>query len=140
MELDRFKFRAWYKSKSEPFMLWRGLFDRNWYKTEFNDETGSHCYQGIHPDDKYDMIIMQSTGLKDINNKLAYEGDVLMPRDVNSVVDDCPDHVTHIIWDQGAFCIGTGMKQALYGHYVKRFEIIGNIHENPKLLETISNE
>ena len=78
-------------------------------------------------------ILIQFTGLKDKNGKEIYEGDILMPRLVNNVVND--KSPTYVIFNDGAFCIGTGMKQSLYQRYAQMYEIIGNIHEHPELLE-----
>jgi len=77
-------------------------------------------------DDEY--YLMQYTGLKDKNGKSIFEGDVIRLEDVQAI----------ITFDDGAFQMITskhqGRSQAIQNR-TKRFEIIGNIYENPNLLE-----
>lgn len=81
------------------------------------------------------MNLMQYTGLKDKNGKEIYEGDVLIPRSVNAVVNNKPEYATSVIFEDASFRISTGMKQSIYEDYACLFEVIGNIHENPGLVE-----
>lgn len=41
------KFRAWDGKR----FLYRGLHDRNWYATPYNDENGCNCVRGCMPND-----------------------------------------------------------------------------------------
>ena len=95
---DRFKLKAW--DKSEKRMLYRGLFDRNWYATESNDEHGSNCVRGIHPDDAYNLIVLQSTDRKDKNENLIYEGHIL--RSFHFIDRAGDTHYLHhrVIWSE----------------------------------------
>lgn len=72
--------------------------------------------------------IMQFTGLKDNNGREIYEGDIL-----NIFMDGIPFHVVkHEALDGG-----------YYGWNVNDVwitEVIGNIHENPELLNQSSNK
>ena len=61
------KFRAWDGSQ----MIYRGLYDRNWY----TDEKGGKVVRSINPNDINDLKVMQYTGLKDKNGREIYEGD-----------------------------------------------------------------
>lgn len=87
--------------------------------------------------DFYDLELMQSTGLKDKNGKEIFEGDILAIETDEGILN------VNIFWDS---------KHALFMFESKKyneedllaelvedntypFEIIGNIHENPELLE-----
>ena len=69
----------------------------------------------------------QYTGLKDKNGKEIYEGDFLKYKDA----------VMQVEWDQGAFWVDEHIDHyhgLLGDEYFDEIEIIGNIWENPELL------
>ena len=75
-----------------------------------------------------DIILMQTTGLEDKNGVEIYEGDIVKYfRKGNSVIE----------WKDGGFII----KRVMDGEYelmqsrIAEMEVIGNIYENPELLE-----
>lgn len=73
-------------------------------------------------------IVEQFTGLKDINGREIYEGDIL--------IDDTGEPVEYWIvkFSDGGF-VGecAGVTEALFE--LTQLEVAGNIHENPELLE-----
>ncbi|HFU4060470.1 TPA: YopX family protein [Streptococcus suis] len=73
------------------------------------------------------VILMQSTGLFDKNGKEVFEGDVVKIFD---------DKLSKIYYSDGAFCVdilngGT----PLHAFLSDQLEVIGNIYENPELVE-----
>uniref|UniRef100_UPI00403FA5A6 YopX family protein n=1 Tax=Lentilactobacillus hilgardii TaxID=1588 RepID=UPI00403FA5A6 len=73
-----------------------------------------------------EFLLEQFTGLKDINDQEAYEGDIV------SLDPDEPP--CQIVFAEGKFeIVGNGIVYDL-GEEFMDCEIIGNIHENPELL------
>lgn len=100
------------------------------------------CWGGICESDCFDfedVIFTQSTGLKDKNGKEIFEGDII----TNGIdIVDVRNHET-----LGFYTLVNG-REVFFGHgtSIKEFEkdvegfteiseIIGNIYENPELLE-----
>ncbi len=116
------KFRAWDASESK--MLYHDV----------NYMTSSDLLRS------YDDTIMQYTCLKDKNGKDIYEGDIVqvdnhIPEDGE---DESFDVITQCKWDKGMFVL----KDKAFGHWTRqlrhspeRLKVIGNIYENPELLE-----
>ena len=81
--------------------------------------------------------LMQSTGLKDKNGKEIFEGDIL------AVETDDETLNVNVFWDEEHALFMFESKQynekealaELLEDYSYPFEIIGNIYENPELLE-----
>ena len=81
-----------------------------------------------------DIHLMQYTGLKDKNGVEIYEGDILRPIIINGIIAD-----GEVIFKDGCFEVQqiTNNGLPLYDCLGTRtnFEIIGNIYENPELVE-----
>jgi len=122
-DMDRFKFRALFKSFKTD--------EKVWFKCMPNHTINHDGYLQVSD-------WLQCTGLKDKNGVLIYEGDILNDQ------HDCKQHCV-ILWeeDKARFCYSYPAR--------KRFEsccfninkadgfcngeVIGNIYENPELLE-----
>ena len=109
------KFRAWDKQSkqmSEPF----GLFD---IPDGFINIDGNYCYEA-------DAEIMQYTGLKDVNGKEVYEGDIV----------NWSRKTGKVVWHKriaGFVMENTNLDLERIDIEFES-EVIGNIYENPNLL------
>lgn len=121
---SRFKFRAWDKeNKKYIYGVEKGL---EFYSTAGNLRVMTLAE--IAESSKYNLE--QCTGLKDKKGKLIYEGDIVETHDYTT------EH-SQIVWDKGCYVLKS-KDAAIYEHlsnYEKQCAIIGNIHENPELLE-----
>ncbi|EQC0675840.1 YopX family protein [Listeria innocua] len=80
-----------------------------------------------------DVLLMQYTGLKDKNGKKIFEGDIVNCKFFDRMVGDIAGVINFIdcVWAVSDF-----KNKRLYQLIdVDNIEIIGNIHENPELLE-----
>jgi uncharacterized phage protein (TIGR01671 family) len=140
-EQREIKFRAWHKKKNKMYQVYRmcfadyqeGVF---YYSKPYADGRSINAETG----DK-DIIIMQFTGLKDLHGKEIYEGDVVR-------TPASADNLWEIYWHNNGFCLGRKRKDksvpdwptdengyVCYGRSWDDIEVIGNIYENPELLE-----
>ena len=99
------------------------------------------CWGGICESDCFgfeDVIFMQSTGLFDKNGKEIFEGDIVRmrnPRDRRQI------GMFQVVRVANSPMLGLLDKKLtteifnLYEHMRNYYEIIGNIYENPELLE-----
>lgn len=94
--------------------------------------------QCLYDNDKFSEP-MQRTGLKDKNGKLIYEGDILKAYFVNSDTGKTCFEYVPVGYDEEKLAFYTGKKfRALFaeGYFIpEEYEIVGNIYENPELLE-----
>jgi uncharacterized phage protein (TIGR01671 family) len=74
-----------------------------------------------------ELILQQFTGLFDKNGKEIWEGDIL----------DLSGGTLEVIFNYGSFgYMCCGFVTLSQHNYLDRCEVIGNVHENPELLET----
>lgn len=79
-----------------------------------------------------DIILMQSTGMVDKNSVEVFEGDILYYPEQDE------DKYGYIEFDKDrlAFVLDNGFEKFVYGEYGMGY-IVGNIYENPDLLESV---
>ena len=130
------KFRAWDSQDKEmdydPFCWPTSIDYKDSYcnlNTLISGQFGKVHHGGLPGEDNTHMrYLMQYTGLKDKNGKEIYEGDMLQ---VNS------GQIGVILYheDRAGFIFQDGYNEMLY-QKTHNLEIIGNIHENPELLDS----
>lgn len=132
------KFRAWDNEKRE-------FLSGDYEPISVGDSkvvTGGD-WQGLYLTDKY--VIEQYTGLKDRNGKEIYEGDIVSEEfeyagektktiwQVRWCDDECAFELRYVSGFEVEDC-------SLVADDEENYEVIGNIHENPELLERRKNE
>lgn len=127
------KFRVYDKQSNEMIYLESPTFDNGlWFKSD------KHI-------DSNDIVIMQYTGLKDCEGKDISEGDVVEIEfddyysNNHFTVDGDSKHTGYIVFDSFGFfvkfpdcCFMCVSDIYEYGFNIK---ILGNIHQNPELME-----
>lgn len=149
------RFRAWNKEFKEMVQVDALVFDEQIIKATYKNGN-------VVKEDLKNYVLMQSTGLKDKNGKEIFEGDILKFNDTWSdycyegYVDGEITGVNYVEIEKETTCFGFGKtripESSLFNlvndeHFTFKelitdtsfeFEIIGNIHTNPELLEVSS--
>jgi uncharacterized phage protein (TIGR01671 family) len=116
------KFRAWIKTEK--------CFADYIESIRFYINEIDLCWGGICESDCFDfndVILMQSTGLKDKDGKEIFEGDVVKCNGLLGTIESFK-----------AMWICSFVKYNNYqkvGFFAQEIEVVGNIYENPELLE-----
>lgn len=149
------RYRAWDKEFKEMVQVDALVFDEQIIKATYKNGN-------VVKEDLKNYVLMQSTGLKDKNGKEIFEGDILKFNDTWSdycyegYVDGEITGVNYVEIEKETTCFGFGKtripESSLFNlvndeHFTFKelitdtsfeFEIIGNIHTNPELLEVSS--
>lgn len=87
-----------------------------------------------------DIILMQSTGLFDKNGKEIFEGDIVNACGYDSDqgrIYKTTDFTGVIVYRKNSFCLQCGDFLDSWWANDEEIEVIGNIYENPELLESV---
>jgi len=135
------KFRAWNTDRKKMITSFDGITQNSiGDSTTHNLRLLSSSYSGadmFRPNWGRNVILMQYTGLRDKNGVEIYEGDIIknIQADVNEV-----------FWynEEPSFCyrnyhaealpLGCDSNATMEGELFTQDEVIGNIYENPELL------
>ena len=129
MTNDRFRFRAWHKPTKKLIDVF-----------SFTDEiVFENTLDGVgtsptNPAKLADCVLEQCTGLKDKNGELIYEGDIIAVAN-GSINGNVCISKWEVVWKEkeGRYSVPLWVADKPdFSHYVK---VLGNIHENPELLE-----
>lgn len=125
--MREFKFRAWHKLNKR----FEGCYTYG-YTMDFIN--GQIYHMGMNVTDRFE--VMQYTGLNDCkrtkeypNGQPIYEGDIIK----------CGNSIGYIVYDADSFIIKWSENKDFWNNvlwvHLESVEVIGNIYENPKLLE-----
>lgn len=141
MQGREIKFECIYRPTKEKFVPAKIDFVNRDVYGDFDGEKYARCYYSTEPDGYGDAWLRQFTGLHDKNGKEIYEGDI-----------GTKDGVLYqVIWVECGAMYGLKViktdhvltrgltfplqQYAIEGTMECNFEVIGNIYENPELLE-----
>lgn len=144
---DRFKFRVWAKPH-EPTRTEGYYIDDADYMVMRPDGEVEICY---YVDNGYDgsvdsfeqdeIVIEQCTGLKDRNGKLIFEGDIIELTRSRNYGWCRKGRKLKVQWNTFNCCgFGFGAIGNLTSKCAENCVVIGNIHENPELLEQSNDD
>jgi uncharacterized phage protein (TIGR01671 family) len=138
------KFRAWIKDyqvmRSVEFLA----FNEKGVAEIFTNPEDGEPEDFRHTHSPEQAILMQSTGLKDCNGEEIYEGDVLFCGERHKGDKSYKGEVVFWQFDERGNSIYTTTEKMVvnsFPHNLKmleeadRLQILGNIYENPELLE-----
>jgi uncharacterized phage protein (TIGR01671 family) len=129
------KFRLW--DNGLPVMIHDASI--NWYNgKQYVDWDEGTCELAASDMADQGVFLMQYTGLKDKNGAEIYEGDIIMVCNWGGSGEELG--ITSVVWD----IYGNGWRYASGSRDLaeedcdefRNVEVIGNIHENPELLES----
>lgn len=123
------KFRAWHKDLKKMFKIGQITLEKGTWNFEPNDRD----FIGMSIPYQPSFVLMQYTGLHDKNGKEIYEGDILKGTFYGFPMPEY-DYVFQIYWDE--------KEKGFMASYFEpsECEVIGNIYDNPELLEKGAEE
>ena len=138
------KFRAWDKEKEKMVIAaWRMSMNLNgniYWKVDHYDGN-FNLKEREETDGNNRFTLMQFTGLHNKNGQEIYEGDICKYSYINPMTREERTFVWKVEWSNGAYwlhSIDDSLQDTLLWIQHKEIEVIGNIYENPELLEGVA--
>ena len=135
---DRFKFRVFISDKKNSKNSLTGMFKVHSLHSGTNKAIISSLY-GNCSIKLENNILMQCTGLKDKNGKLIYEGDILGGTYGNLYIHYCDNCKQFELKTNDYGCMAcegdVHWYEVVESEDENELEVVGNIYENPELLE-----
>ncbi|PRT73580.1 hypothetical protein C6A24_06340 [Streptococcus anginosus] len=119
------KFRVWDKLRKRMSTVDRIYFDTEGVQLRDNS--------GLYWRDFRDIILMQSTDLKDKNSTEIFEGDVLKNNDYPNQTFICKHSMLQASFQ--AESLNGLLTLSLWKDEERDWQVLGNIYENPELME-----
>lgn len=128
----RINFRAWLKDDKKMVEVSKIHFDNKMIETAIIREIKNKIVKTTKIFNFSEIILMQSTGLKDKNGKDIYEDDIVNAFDGDNYYVNCC-----IGYNKGVFYLYKPYHPHFYVLFNKlqEIEVIGNIYENKELVE-----
>lgn len=133
--MDLLRFRAWLKKEQK---MDNEIDHISWLEDEL------YCIgDGItYMVSAEDLVLMQSTGLRDKTGKEIFDGDIVRTTRFLGRADEIggfyeyeKDYVGVVKVLEGSWVIDTGIVAVRLWSEIDESEVLGNIYENPELLE-----
>lgn len=129
------KFRAYF-NKYKRMIYNIGVVNENSILVDFNgDGNLEHMFL------TNDITLMQYSGLNDKNGNQIYEGDILKIQTSDFYSKKINDeYIGQVCFSRGGFFVltdGHHTDFCLWGKSMATMEVIGNLYENPELLEEV---
>ena len=132
MGMREINFRAWNEVE--------GFLDTAW---SIDFEHRLVCHRAHNQSDLDDCVLMQYTGLQDKNGREIYEGDIVkgyIGANNQEYTGVCEYSLKIAGFKFGNKKTNSYSKSTVTTARLKNKEVIGNIYENPELLEVKGNE
>lgn len=119
--------QTWYHGGVHREKLYHGSIESNDYRYRWCIITDEEDEYRVRPD-----TICQYTGLNDKNGTKIFEGDIVKANRVIPILDDT---IFTVIYERGCYFICHANNISSLFPYNEELEVIGNIFDNPELLE-----
>lgn len=129
-----------FRGQAENGMWFYGYLTKihGFYTIQYEDCEGFYCEELIKPE-----TVGQFTGLTDKNGTKIFEGDILQPPcwctkcNLNCVCIYAEEHTTESIQGFALYHKINDCVELVQSDEWDEFEVIGNIHDNPELLQGV---